>query len=78
MPDQQPSLSSQALILEHLKMLQPNIDRVNRSSFQCKALSMGLLAAVAGTKSWAGHFVYSSSIQYFQVTPAPSCRLLMK
>ena len=40
--------------VDHLKMIQANIDRMNRCSFECKKWSVGLvaafLAAAAGTK----------------------------
>lgn len=52
-PTQSPSV-------EHLEMIQQNIDRMNRCSFECKKWSVGLAAAVltaaAGTKPWLGYF----------------------
>jgi len=46
--------------VDHLKMIQANIDRMNRCSFECKKWSVGLVAAVmaaaAGTKPWLAFF----------------------
>lgn len=46
--------------VDHLKMIQTNIDRMNRCSFECKKWSVGLVAAVlaaaAGTKPWLAFF----------------------
>ena len=46
--------------LEHLKVLQTIIDRMNRCSFECKKWSIGLVAgllvAAAGTKPWVGWY----------------------
>ena len=46
--------------VDHLQMIQTNIDRMNRCSFECKKWSVGLttaiLAAAAGSKPWLGFF----------------------
>lgn len=46
--------------LEHLKMLQPIIDRMNRCSFECKKWSIGLVAgllvAASGSKPWVAWY----------------------
>ena len=46
--------------VDHLKMIQANIDRMNRCSFECKKWSVGLVAALlavaAGTKPYLAFF----------------------
>ena len=46
--------------VDHLKMIQTNIDRMNRCSFECKKWSLGVVAAVltvaATTRPWLAFF----------------------